>query len=107
MTNGKRDLKSQSKQMAKLSDVLPPEKAKEGKLTIKDLVDKDIIILKVAERSNMDGVVKGVVVTVKIGEVESVVYIDKAKVVRKLRQIKDLLPLAAMITKGKRFYEIN
>ncbi len=80
---------------------------KETKKTIKDFVDKEIVINRIVERASMDGNVKGLVVTLTFTGIEHTVFIDKAKVGRRLKQVKDLLPLAAMITKGKRFYEIN
>lgn len=106
MTNGDKKQPPPSKKPKRFGDVVPEGKVNKVKLTVPDLIDMTITVVKFTKRNDIRGTLRGLDAEIIVEDTEQTLFVDKQRMIDKLLAAEEFLPLEGKIVKGDRFYDI-
>lgn len=107
MKDGKKESVGRPGELKRVSDLVPEGYAKTEHPTIKDYVNKDIVIQDVKISKGVEDAISELLIYATYKD-KTITITSTAKVVnRKLWDIRIQFPVLAKITKGKRYYDVG
>lgn len=106
MTNGKKESSKESQGLKRVSDLIPEGSSEPEYPTLKEYADIDLEVVRIKVQYGRTENVRSMVVTAIVKGKEIEIKVTQRKVIKKLMQLQESLPLRAKFVKGARVWDV-